>query len=560
MTSLRFGLIALALLACSKEDDGREETGRVDTEKPDSQSDSGKDTGEPSAALSISPGEILVDVGSEWQMQATAGAEEVSAVYASSDDGILIVSATGLASAQSVGSAQVEASWEGQSATALVEVQEGGELHVRVFSEQGGEALANSRVMVDGAVSLTDSNGEVTLSVPSGQAIAITVYADPANVYIPALFLDVLPRDLALPLRLRGADDPGKAEMAGNVDLSGTLLSGPDEKAAGLVTIGLAVPSFQQGALFFPLEQLFSANRTLSVEGISVDLPGNLFIRDYGESWEGSAHEGPVSVWAFGGPVPKSGLASGLHGVAEVLAFLVPHFDAFNWTWETDLEASLSAPLQVDLRPDVAFDDLIEVRMPSYPAGLSAETNALLMALSGDRDGGPVLTGMGQGKQTMLMSRVHPDGIDGENGFVLAIVEVGGFGSGGAQTLSLAPVEEGIAQIDSWLNLATMDSFDRDTMTFGMSTDSSADFARIQIKSASGGRRDVYLPPGAHDRVLPTDGPSLGYGSTTWTVLSVDTHGESYEALLSDGGLAPSSLRQSARSTARTVIQFTPEP
>lgn len=544
--------------ACSKTDDQAPETGRVDTELPDTEQDTSRDTGTPNFELVVFPSAVVVDVGAQWAMQAVVGSVEVPAVFSSSDSAVLSVGETGQLQALAVGEVEVTALWEGAVAQAQVSIQEAGGLEVRVFAAEDGDALSGARVLVEGQVELTDDDGRVSFSLLSSEPVDIVVYADPANVYSPALFMDVVPRDLALPLRLRNADDLGPSDMSGSVDLSGTLMSGPEEKAAGLVTLGLAAPSFQNGALFFPLEQLFSPNRTLSVEGISVDLPGNLFLRDYGESWQGTAHEGPVSVWAFGGPVPKSGLASGLSGFAEVLAFLVPHFDAFNWTWVPNLEASETTPLEVDIRPDLEFDERIEVQMPVFPDGLSADSNALLISLSGDMEGGPVLTGMGQGKLNMNMSRVRPELIDGAPGQVLGIGEIGGFGSGGPQTLALAPVENGIAAIEAWQGFAVMDSFDRESMMFSLSTDPVADFTRLHIRSATGPRRDVYLPAGVHSRVLPTEGPAMGYGSTQWTVLSVETLGQSYESLLTNGGLAPSHLQTIATTSARTTTAFTP--
>jgi hypothetical protein len=552
-------LCCLSLLfACSKADNESPETGHVDTERPDTEGDSAQDTGTPSFELVVFPSELVVDVGAQWTMQAVAGAVQVPAIFSSSDSAVLSVGQTGQLQALAVGEVEVTASWEGAIAQAQVKIQEVGDLQVRVFAAEDGAALSDARVLVEDQLKLTDDEGLVSFSGLTGASVDIVVYGEIANVYTPALFMDVVPRDLALPLRLRNGDDLGRSDMSGSVDLSGTLLSGPEEKAAGLVTLGLAAPSFQQGALFFPLEQLFSANRTLSIEGISVDLPGNLFLRDYGESWQGTAHEGPVSVWAFGGPVPKSGMASGLNGFAEVLAFLVPHFDAFNWTWSPNLEASDAVPIQVDIRPELEFDERIEVQMPIFPDGLPADSNALLISLSGDMEGGPVLTGMGQGKLNMNMSRVRPELIDGAPGHVLGIGEIGGVGNGGPQTLALAPVENGIAAIESWQEFATMDHFDRETKIFSLSTDPGADFTRLHIRSLSGPRRDVYLPSGVHSRELPTEGPAMGYGSTKWTVLSVETLGESYESLLANGGLAPSHLQTIATTSARTTTAFTP--
>jgi hypothetical protein len=553
-------IVAACFLACSKSKDEPMETGRIETGSEETDPpETGLDTGLSDSELVLFPQELVVDVGGVWSVQALVDGSEVQADYSSSDNAVLLVSASGEVQAVSPGEAEVNASWSGLTAQALVRVQDQAALSVRVFSGKDGSALSGARVMVDEQLQLTDEEGRTSFSLSHNEPVDILVYAETANVYTPALFMDIVPREVALPLRLRNAEDVGRSELAGSVDLSGTLLSGPDEKAAGLVTLGLAAPSFQSGALFFSLEQLFSANRTLSIEGIPVDLPGNLFLREAGESWQGTAHAGPVSVWAFGGPVPRSGLASGLNGFGEVLAFLVPHFDAFTWTGVSGLGAEDSVPLQVDLRPDVEFSERIEIQMGEFPAGIPADSNALLIALSDDMGGGPVLTGMGQGKLSANMSRVSPEAVDGADGSVLGIVEVGGFGSGGPQCLSLVPVVEGVAHIEAWQDLATMDQFDRHSMTFSLATDSDADFTRLHIRSLSGPRRDVYLPPGAHNRTLATEGPAMGYASTQWTVLSVETLGRSYETLLATGGLSPEALPDFSITTARTVAQFTPD-
>jgi hypothetical protein len=567
MTLLRLFCIVSCFSACKSSKESPVETGKVETGAPDTDSgetgESGSDTGRANLALLVFPEHLVVDVGTGWTLQSVAGGAEVQASYSSSDSAVVSVSASGVVQALGSGEAQITANWQGLIAESTVLVQSQAALQVHVFSGKDGTALSGARVMVDAQLELTDESGMAQFSLSDTQPVDILIYGETANVYTSALFLDVVPRDVALPLRLRNADDAGRSELAGAVDLSGTLMSGPDEKAAGLVTLGLAAPSFQSGALFFPLEQLFAANREVSIGGIAVELPGNLFLREAGESWQGTAHSGPVSVWAFGGPVPLAGLASGLSGFSEVLAFLVPHFDAFTWTGVSGLQASESTPLQVDLRPDVEFDDRIEIQLAAFPAGIPTDSNALLIALSGPMDGGPMLTGMGQGKLTANMSRVSPDAADPDatgpsQGSVLAIAEVGGFGSGGAQTLALAQVKAGVASVGAWQDLASIDSFDRHTMAFSLATDTKADFTRLHIRSASGTRRDVYLPAGAHSRTLSLHGPSMGYANTEWTVLGVETLGRSYEALLATGGLSPESLPGFSITTARTVAQFLP--
>ena len=80
---MRLGLLSILLLSCSKDDDGPKETGQVDTEQRDSSEDSAEDSADPSDTLILSPAEIVVSVGAEWQMQATVDSKEVAASYES---------------------------------------------------------------------------------------------------------------------------------------------------------------------------------------------------------------------------------------------------------------------------------------------------------------------------------------------------------------------------------------------------------------------------------------------------------------------------------------------
>ena len=547
-------------LGCGKEDPDVVETGTVETGDSETGEESGADSGsdEEVGTLTLSPAEIRVAPATEFSFRAQVSGEAVEAVFESSDSSILELSADGQARAISDGEVEISATWEGQSALAAVEVSSSGEMSIQVVDGATNSPLSDMRVLVEGETYFTDTSGRVSLEVEELGAQSILVYPEDAHLYTSALFLDVMAQDLILPLRTRDAGDPGSVVLEGDVDLSETLLSGPDEKGAGLITIGMGSVSFQQGALFFPLEQLFASNRTLSLEGIPVDIPSNLFIRDYGESWEGTAHPGAASVWAFGGPVPRSELAQGLSGVAEVLQFLVPHFDAFTWTHVDGIEAVSGGTHEVDLLPNLPFDDRIEVVLPPLPDGIQSTTNALLISLSGDSDAGPLMTGMGQGKSSMLMSRVNPSDVDGESGQVLAIAQVDGFGSDGAQSLALVDIVEGIAELTEWQELASILEFDKDSMMLKISADSSADVLRAHVRSASGDRRDIYMPAGDQERTLPSDGPPIGLASTSWNLMSIETPSETYEGLLTSGGLSQVELRKLATSTARTVVEFRP--
>ena len=533
------------------------ETGEVDTQARDTGSETGRDTSSTTTStLAVSPESIQVAPGAEFQFRAHFDEGGVEAQFTSSDPGILQVSESGAAVAVTAGEVLVTASWEDQQAEARVVVSGDATLTVQVIDGAEGSPVEDMRVVVEGNTYLTDESGRVLIETEQPGAQDILIYPPDAHVYASALFLDVWAQEVVLPVRARGADDPGLATLQGAVDLSGTLLTGPDEKGAGLITIGLGVSSFQQGALFFPLEQLFAANRSLSIEGIPVEIPSNLFLRDYGESWESTAHPGPVSAWAFGGPVPRSELAQGLSGVAEALQFLVPHFDAFTWTQVEGIEAQSGATHTVDLLPDLTIDDRIEVVLPDLPSGISSTTDALLIALSGDSEAGPVLTGMGQGTASMMMSRVNPDHLDGDPGKVLAIAQVDGFGSHGAQSLALLDVVDGVAELARWQSLPEVVSFDRHTQTLSIESDPQASVIRVQVRSASGDRRDIYMPGGTQERILSMDGPPIGLASTTWNLLSIETPSQSYEGLLVSGGLAQGELRELATSTARVVAEF----
>lgn len=556
---LWLGAAGLAV-GCGKEEP-LVETGGVDTELRETGEETGTETGGDTSSpvsgeLAVSPAAIQVAPGAQFGFQAHQDSAAVEARFSSSNPGVVEISEAGAAVALAVGEATVTADWGDRQAQAKVLVSADGMLSIQVIDSTAGVPLEDMRVVVEGNTYFTDPAGRVSVDTQGEGTQDILVYSADAHLYASALFLDVSTQEMILPMRARGADDPGLAVLQGSVDLSGTLLSGPDEKGAGLITIGLGASSFQQGALFFPLEQLFAANRSLSVEGIPIEAPSNLFVRDYGESWQGTAHPGPVSAWAFGGPVPRSELAQGLSGVAEALQFLVPHFDAFTWTQVAGIEAEAGAVHTADLTPNLPFDDRIEVLLPVLPEGISTATDALLIALSGPGDAGPVLTGMGQGTGAMMMSRVSPEEIDGEQGQVLAIAQVGGFGTDGAQSLALVDVAEGVADLSHWQTLADVVSFDRQTQRVVIEADEQATVIRVQVRSASGDRRDIYMPAGEHDRIIPTDGPPIGWANTTWNLLSIETPSESYQGLLMGGGLSQQSLKELATTSARTVAEF----
>ena len=133
------------------------------------------------------------------------------------------------------------------------------------------------------------------------------------------------------------------------------------------------------------------------------------------------------------------------------------------------------------------------------------------------------------------------------------------FGTDGAQSLALIDVVDDMAELELWQELTEVTDFDRQSMRLEIKADSRGSVLRAHLRSASGDRRDVYMPGGDQDRILPTDGPPIGLANTVWNVWSVETPSESYEGLLIGGGLAPHQLRKLAWTTSRDVAEFRAE-
>jgi hypothetical protein len=478
--------------------------------------------------------------------------------YTSSDETVISVNSLGVVYAVGVGEASVFAEYDGVLAESTVTVQDNGEIWVRVIESSTGAPVSGARVMVDGVKHVTDSNGEVEFSVEVGEAVNVTAYTDSSSELILATVMGVVGRDLVIPLRDGFADDRGEATLGGAANLSDTIPSGNDEKGEGLVTVGVALPTLQDGPLFFNAEHLLAETHVVDVYGFGVSIPTNLYIEHVLEEWSVKADNGPVGVWTLAGPVPFADLFGGFSTTSDLLDFMLPHLDGFMYTLESGLEADDLSPVTQELRPDTPMNLSIEVVMPPFPPAFSGTENAMLMALDGNEDDGLAVVGLGQGKLSAFMGRVNGEvyGWEGE-GSVLAYAEVGGVGTGGGRVLALADVVDGVAEITGWQEPPELVSFNHQDMSFSLSTDPSVQATRLHIRSGNGSRRDVYLPPGAISSILPTDGPDLGYGNTTWDLISIATETGSWDSMLSDGGLSGWRLQEAATSTGRVERGYT---
>ena len=214
-------------------------------------------------------------------------------------------------------------------------------------------------------------------------------------------------------------------------------------------------------------------------------------------------------------------------------------------------------PVEVELSPSNPVTEAVEVVVPENPGGFSSTEEAMLVALGGSGVEGPAVIGLGKGAGTVSLGRVAMEnyGFSGEGG-VAAYLEVGGAGAGGARVLTYGTVVDGKAVLAAWQQPPELTAFSGETRQYELKTDSRAQVVRVHIQSRDGRQRDVYWPSGDLSGVLDNEGQPMGYGITTWKLLSVETHSGTYQSMLVDGGLSGSRLREVVRTTGLVTKDF----
>ena len=372
-----------------------------------------------------------------------------------------------------------------------------------------------------------------------------------------ATFIDVIAREIVVPLRPLSAEAGPSAVAQGSVDFSNTVPGGSGEKGEGVFTAGIAMPSMQHGPLLFDVDALFGPMRAVDVGGVEILVPENLYEEDWAPGWSTSVYEGPLGIWTFAGLVPLADIVSALQEGRDAFSFLLPHIDGFTHGWQAGLVAQAGVPVEVELAPSNPVTDAVDVRVPTNPSGFSESDDAMLVALGGSGPEGPAVIGLGKGTGTVTLGRVPMEdyGFSGEGG-VAAYLEVGGAGSGGARVLTYGAVSEGVAELADWQELPDVSAFSGVSRQYELTTDPAAEVVRVHIESRDGRQRDLYLPSGARDGVLDNEGQAMGYGITTWKLLSIETHSGTYQSMLADGGLSGDRLRQVVRTTGLVTKDF----
>ena len=186
------------------------------------------------------------------------------------------------------------------------------------------------------------------------------------------------------------------------------------------------------------------------------------------------------------------------------------------------------------LKPEESLDTLIPVTLPDLPESVGVP---LLVALEPTPEGlSP--SGLGTGD---LYAAGSPDR-------VLAYVEDGGVGTGGGRVLQVSALHDGEAVIGEFQDFPVIESFDGTTRAFHLRTDGDAAYVRVWIEDSDGNLRDLYVPAGEVEGVIPDEGPAMGYGRTEWQVLVLERQHGTWESVLGSGAL--SDPEEALRSTA----------
>lgn len=495
------------------------------------------DTGEPTGLedLAVSPASLSLAVGGSIDLRvvATAWSGEVSdsatAIFTSLDPAIATVDAAGLVTGVAAGSTTIDVTDEGLTVSAAVTVRDDGYASVTVLDASTGLPLEGATIHLDGESPVfSDASGMAELPVSDTGPVKVTVYLD--ETYTATTLVDTSSRSFVVPLTpiadIRGFD----AEVGGDVDFG----SVPDPGWTQLA-MGLACASVQTQLAMLDLTNLFAEDRTVTVFGIDVEAPANLFLEGYEETYAAMAMGGPVAVWSIAGPVEISDATSGFSDSSEALALLVDSLPDWVWGVEVGETAVSDSSTTIDIAPDTTLDDTVLVPAPSLPSGFFGTEDFFVMSADQRTDDGWVVTGMGVGTGNIEVRRVSPGTVPGGvSSAFWAFAQVGGLGSGEATSAVVVEDDGGTASFPEMLDAPSITIWNPSTQELGVDVDPDAEYVRIRLTDKDGYIHDMFVAgtwlgteSGIHD--------AFSRGKADVDVLTMDIDSGSFEEWASTG-------------------------
>ncbi len=571
-------LLSLLLVGCQPDDvkESPEDTGYayVDTAPvvdtaPDTDSgadtavdtDTGGDTTDTGAptwlSLEVWPSRIRVHPGATFSLRVVAtdaaGARvdlptgpDVP-VFRSDAGDVAQVDDTGLVTAHNAGAAVLTVSHGGQEATVRVEVEESGTATIVVLDGKTGLPIEGASVAGSAPDPVaTDAAGTAVVPVPDGGPQTFSVWVD--DRYDALTVVDVVGRELTLSLLPKDTVE-NDALLAGAVDFAGV-----DDGEWSDVVVGFAAASIQGSLAATRLEDLFADERAITVFGVDVDAPANLFVEGAAPDYAARALAGPVAAWGLGGPIPIADATAGFSGSGDALKLLADNMGAMSWGHRADLVAVSDDTLAVDLAPIVRFDARTPVSLPPLSLGFHGDEVYFLLVAEERLDEGFVVTGLGTGGASAVadVPTVLPGNVaDSLGTSALAYAQVGGIGSGGATSAAVASdVVGGALVVPPLQDIPSVDAWEPTTRGVAYTVDADAHFVRVRLKDERNRIHDI-LAPSSWSGTIPTCVTNFRLPQASIEVLALQTSGGSYEAWLAGGDLSVQT--KPAVSAARTT-------
>ena len=538
-------------------DSDTEETDTEETDTDSVDSDTGPtDTSDTGVApswtrLELYPSAIVVDVGATWAERAVSTSTDgtrtdaVGVVWSVDDITIASVDADGMVTGLAVGTTTLHGVLGGLDTPVAIEVRDDNVMTVTVYDGSTGLPIADAKVKTDVGSVRTDAAGVATASVTDGSPATVTAYVD--ETYSMVSYMSVTSRSVIMtlwPQDLGGKD----ATLHGNVSFTGVR-----DPAWNELTVGVVVPSQNRPLALLTTDDLFASDRDVSVFGIETGMPANLVIEGSAEDYYCEAWPGAVGSWGFAGPIAYADASSGISSTADALALMIAYMPFMTWSYSTGATAATGTQSELDLAPDTAFSEGVTVLLPPLTVGFHGDESMLVFTADQHVDDGWMVTGIDMGTTSALVSTV-PSGsvLDTLDSGVLAYVEVGGIGTGGASASSFASLaSDGTVTLPDFQDVAVVDAWDPSTSTIGVTTDSDSDIVRVRLTDNHHHVYDMFLPSGAWSGTLPSAVSSFGKANATIEVTAVHTLDGVYDGWLSSG--AVDFAEMTVETTARTV-------
>lgn len=462
------------------------ETGTIET------GDTSGDTGRPEAVeIDVWPTNMTVNPGGMYSIRVVTTerggdrADATDATFASMDSAIATVDAAGIVTAVAEGTTLIQVDAGGLTEMVNIKVQAELAAYVTVLDGSTGLPIEGATVRTPVGDYLTDATGLAIAAVADGNPVIITAWSDEEHHAVS--LLDTVGRSFTIPLEAL-ADDGGDAELHGTVDFAGVADAGFSE-----LVVGVGCATIQEAPVMFDLADLLADNREVSMFGVDVQAPKNLFIETYAEDYYAPASAGPVATWGISGPIAIADATAGLNDTGDALELFIDNLGSMVWGVNTGYTAASGSTSEVSLAPAEPLNDTLSLALPTLPFGFEGTEEQFVLSMDERMDEGFVVTGIGLGAGIADIDRVTPGTVpDTIKSVVYTYAQAGGVGSGGGTSVSVATEGRGTVVFPDLLDLPTINTWNVSTLELDITTDSDTQLVRLSLIDEDGMVHDMY--------------------------------------------------------------------